>query len=258
MKLQRILSVVQGEISGSNALSDLEQAVGDMTSQLNQDPNIDTEFATYSPSPNVVSTKPADFSSEETYLENVLEELDGAGVILDGDLVIIADSGAFGDGIGDQFGYGYGGATWSPSGSDATYTGSRVLHTPSQIGVGDPVETFYNLAIHEVAHGLSSNGDADKDHEDGEYQITGGPDGQTVSLDVSPLATAYTYVNEVGGILGPNVDTDWQGGSDVPESFCNFDNFIGEEWCGGEADPCRHTTEMSSCIKSKIDDGTPL
>ena len=94
MKLQRILSVVQGEISGSNALSDLEQALDDMTSQLNQDPTIDTDFATFSPITNVVSTKPGNFSSEETYLKNVLEELDGAGVILDGDLVIIADSAA--------------------------------------------------------------------------------------------------------------------------------------------------------------------
>jgi hypothetical protein len=211
--LQRILSVVQGEISGSSALSDLEQALEDIRDQLNQDPTVDADFATFSPITNVISTTPKNFSSEETYLENVLEELDDAGVILDKDLVVIVDSGVVGEGIGDTFGYGYAGATWSPLGSSDKYTASRVLHTPSQTGAPDGTEIFNNLAIHEAAHALTDQSTneqgIDADHASGTYDIESGLFFDN-ARDVSPLATAYTYIS--GSELIPaNVDTFVQG-----------------------------------------------
>jgi len=201
---QPILPVVQEEISGSGALFDLQQAISDMINQLNNDSTVSTDFVTYNPTTSVVSTKPADFSSEETYLENVLEELDDAGVLSDGDLVVVADSGAL------SGGYGYGGATWSPPGSSKTYSASRVLYTPSEPAVLDGIEIFNNLAIHEAAHALTDRSideeGIDADHASGTYDIESGLFFDN-ARDVSPFATAYTYTS------GGAVDTSFPGGS---------------------------------------------
>jgi len=216
-----------------------------MEAQLNNDPDVDTTFYTLHLSYEV-STQPKNYSSEEAYVKEALEELYNAGKLLDGDSVIIADSAATGGNF-NVFGYGSGNWTWSPSGSNEQFTGARVLHTPSQFGVDDPVETFYNLAIHEVAHGFTG-----VDHSLGGYS-TSYDNGDIVAEDVSPLATAYTYTN------GDVVDTDYAGRSTPPNSFCdNVSNYYADKWCGGSANPCRHTTQMTDCTKNEIDSNTPL
>jgi hypothetical protein len=72
---------------------------------------------------------------EVEYIEEVLRELYREGVAIDGDAWIIGDSF-------ESYGYGHGGVSISPWGSKIY--GGRVLHTPSNLSVGDPVRVYKN------------------------------------------------------------------------------------------------------------------
>jgi len=246
-KSQPILTAINDGLQNTTAASDLATAANDMVNQM--DGRDGTDFWHWKTG-YVVQTDPFLYDSEEAYLKDALKEIYNSSlVVLDGDAIIIADSTGISLNGLEDFGYGFGGVAWSPPDSDDTIFGARVNHTPSQIGTADPVETFYNLAIHELAHTFSDQ-KAFFDHEDGKYWFDVG---NLTSSFVSPLATAYTYT------VDGESDTDWGGGSDVPDSFdCGPENHAGSEWCGDVKDPCRHDTTMSDCIKNEIDQATPL
>lgn len=239
---QVICSAVQSAISDSKAESHLHTAIDDMVNQLDNEAN--GAFVHYKSNVTVDTHPTDDFSNERDYIEACLEEIDEKGELWDGDAWIIADGY---DKRPNKFGYGYGNVSYHNSDGEMA-VGARVLHTPSQWVVVDPIETFYNLAIHEAAHNLGA------DHEHGIYQSS-----DDLIRDVSPMATSYTYEYDD---IGDEFDTCWAGGSTPPSSFCKgVPNHAADGYCGGSTgckDECRHSTKMSDCTISVIESNYPI
>lgn len=224
----------------TNAVDHTLTALRDMEEQLESATS--TSFYTYSVTEEL-DTDWHDYddssSDEISYIEACLEELYNKGKTADGDAWIIPD------GV-EYWGYGRGHVSWtSPDGSQ-TLWGARVIHTPSQSLVSDPIETYYNLVIHEMGHNLGAS------HEHGDYDDSSGQ-----IADVTPMATVYAYGKD------DHNDTCWEnsgGKSDAPDDFCWESNKTDDYLCDHFTceDTCRHTTSMAYCAKSNIEDNTPL
>lgn len=229
---QWLCTTIRDEMSNTSARSDVQTGTTHMRDQLNHDSNVSTTFEQYDSSYDVT----VDTSDEIQYIKDALQELYNNGETVDGDAWIIVDGA-------DTWGYGRGGVKYTTDDGAQTLWGARVFHTPSQLSANDPVQTFYNLTIHELAHCFKA------DHEDGSYD-----DRDTNNArNATPMATAYTYDDD------DSVDTCWEGGGTIPSTFdCGPDNRKVESWCGNCGDTCVHQVGMTSCTRSTIDSFSPL
>lgn len=235
--VQYLNTAIIDRLGGTSAESDVEEAIQRLENQLDNDPDVSTNFE-FNASNYQYATDPAAGSvSEQEYVRQILREVANNVGVVDGDAWIFADGA-------EAYGYGLGGVREVVNGK--TLYGARVLHTPSQTFVPDPRETFYNLAMHEMSHNFAA------EHEDGGYELNSG-----VASNVSPMATAYTYVDNRFFDLW---DTCAPGADAPPSDFnCGPSNRAGNRWCGGRdcTDTCKHQTVMTNCAKRVIDSNAP-
>lgn len=210
-----------------------------MASQLNADPRVSTGFATWD---SYETISPGGYTDEDSYVRACLEEIADAGEASPGDCWLFVDS---------FWKFGYGG-TYSGSytlSSGGRIWGARVAYSPMHPLLEDPLETHWNLAIHEMAHLMGGN------HNDGCF--AGSSDG---IYDVTPMATAY--VRDRSG----DSDTTWDGSGTVPDRFdCSSENSYPSQqnhsysgYCGRPDDACRHTVTMSGSTIKDIESATPI
>lgn len=233
---QYICGVIHQGVDGSGAQNDMEFALNDMEDQMDNYVDDSLAYSTYFPGGYQIQTDGGIPGLDESgYIEDALQELHDANFTQDGDTWLIVDDF-------ETYGYGRGGVMYEPEGSSQTLYGARALYTPEVLLASDPVETFYNFAIHEMGHNFYT------DHGDGSYAEIFGD-----VANVTPMATAYTHA-------GVDTDTCVSGSGVVPSNFCqdkeNYRDDLG--WCGNSCtDTCRHTKVMTTCTKNVIESNTP-
>lgn len=235
--VQIIGGAIVDNLSSTNAYSHIEDALIDMTDQLNNS-SLTSETYTDFATSYTVQTAPGSYSLNEEvdYIRDALQELYNQNIAFDGDCFIIPDGQ-------ERWGYGLGNISYSPSGSSTRIYGGRVLHTPSQNFTADPPVVFKNMCMHEAAHCF------DAEHYHGEFETQYG-----INRDASPMITCY------GQDTSGRPDTCVEGGDTPPydiEMECGS-NYVGNSWYGTCSDSQRHSTTMSTCTIRQIDIAAPL
>lgn len=236
---QRLGTVVHHGITphAEEARAAVAGAIDGMVAQLHDRAPGAADCRTYHASSTEVDTDaPLWFGEavEGHFVRECLRVLHREGVADPGDAWVIVDTIR-------RFGYGSGRHSVEASDGGRIH-GARVFFTPSSPFLDDPLETFRNLAVHEMGHVLGAG------HAHGSYDADGG-----IASDVTPMATAYA------GIDDGECDTTIPGSGDWPAEFC--DGTENEEvgtWCGGAADGCRHDPRLTRCTVDAIADATPL
>lgn len=232
---QYLCTAINDNLGNTTAAADISEGTEHMREQLNNVSSVSTSFGQFDSNHQV--TEPTE-GDEIQYVKDCLQELYEAGQTIDGDAWIIADGADF-----DLWGYGRAIGRYVTDDGQQELWGARVIHTPSQLAVPDPIDTFYNLTIHELSHLFTV------DHIDGSYSRK-----DNLARLASPMATAYTYDND------DEPDSCYEGSATPPDNFnCGPENRIQENWCdAGCADACRHQVGMTDCTLDIIDNNAPL
>lgn len=236
-------------VNDSDARSHTNTAINDMIGQLHADSKVTNTFYRFTtsyrlktpyPSFSDTLTKTQRLEQEKQFIEECARELYGEGLVVPGDAWLVVD------GLNRA---GYGGSDVPLTIDGKHFRTNRVLHTPSQTTVPDPLETYIGLAMHEIAHCLEVG------HSRGGYRLR--TDGNDQIADrVSPMATCY--VNRRPQV-GDDSDTCAKGTANPPTSFCSgTTNHAADRFCGGCTNTCRHVRTLTRCTKDRIQARTPI